>query len=156
MSEKPFKSFKDTPQKAGPMFYTKPEGLWYGVGDDWFRFTAGNYSKGIKPYIYEIEVNDKDIFHIRTEKEMDEFTDVYGTRMLPDVYGIGDKDDAIDWNLLARGYTGIEIAPFIYSRHMELKWYYGWDAASGCIWSKEAFKRIELVVNLDEGMGKTG
>lgn len=150
MSEKPIEVFVDREQPGGPIFYDKPRGLWYAVGSGWFHFVMSDYPSGVKPYLYEIEINTKNLFIIKTAREMDEFTEVYGSPTFPDFGGMGRKDEAIDWQLLARGYTGIEISPYIYSRRTELKWYYSWDAASGCIWSKEAFKSVRLVVNLDD------
>jgi hypothetical protein len=155
MCDKPFKGFREVAQKEGPLSYDKPKGLWYSVGDDWFRFTMGGYTSAIKPYIYELEVDTSNVFKIKTEDELDHFTEVYGTPMLPDLHLLANKDDAVDWHFLSRGYTGIEIAPFIWSRRMELKWYYSWDAASGCIWNKGAFKGAKLLFNLDEeGVGE--
>ena len=40
----------------------------------------------------------------------------------------------------AEGWAGIEIAPYIWARRLDgpARWYYGWDAASGCIWDPTA------------------
>jgi len=53
----------------------------------------------------------------------------------------------IDWEAVAKRYTGIEIEPYNWERRnsgpnnnysMSMLWYYGWDCASGCVWELDA------------------
>jgi hypothetical protein len=126
-------------------------GLWYSVGNSWFRFLLSDYPGFIKTHIYRLEIDTTNLYKIQTEKELDEFTQVYGRAMFSFMAedGLQRKDDGIDWELVARGYTGIEIAPYIYSRRCSCKWYYGWDCASGVIWNSAAVKKLELLTVLE-------
>ena len=62
----------------------------------------------------------------------------------------------IQWAEVASLYDGIEIAPYQFERrlgyHSEIgkavsDWYYGWDCASGCIWTPKD-TRIEFIEDL--------
>lgn len=44
------------------------------------------------------------------------------------------QTELIDWRKVAERYDGIEIAPYIWERRLESRWYHSWDCASGCLW----------------------
>lgn len=116
-------------QKSGK----KPDGLWYGFGNEWIDWTetAGQERKG--EYVYEVDINGSNILQIKDYSEIVRFTQEYMSSMqiVPGV--IFD----IDWSRIAAIYDGIEINPYIYQDLLDDKflWYYGWDVASGCIWN---------------------
>ena len=62
----------------------------------------------------------------------------------------------IDWDIVAKEYSGIEICPFQHRSNLEddfyvntqwvqrsiYDWYRSWDVASGCVWKKDGIKSI--------------
>lgn len=139
-----FTEFRSVKQENNGLFYSKPEGIWYSVGNDWFNHLLKIGCIKIEQFIYKIEINYSNIYTIKTEEEIDSFTELYGRS----VFG-NNKDDTIDWELLSKGYTGVEICPYIYSRRKSYRWYYTWDCASGCIWDKSAIFDVKLVVDFE-------
>lgn len=113
----------------------KPDGFWYGFGDEWIDWTetAGPERKG--KYVYEIEINGSNILQIKDYSEIAEFTKEYesGKQIIPG------KIFSIDWSRVELKYDGIEINPYVDQARIDDKflWYYGWDVASGCIWNLE-------------------
>lgn len=113
--------------------YDKPDGFWYGFGDEWIDWTeiAGPGYKG--EYVYEIDINGSNILQIKDHSELIEFTEEYKSnrQIYPKIIF------SIDWPRIELKYDGIEINPYIgQSRHnIKTIWYYGWDVASGCIWN---------------------
>ena len=49
----------------------------------------------------------------------------------------------ISWAKVARQFDGLIISWYSWSLRLELSWYYGWDCASGCIWSPRAVKALQ-------------
>lgn len=111
----------------------KPDGFWYGFGEEWIEWTetAGQELKG--EYIYEVDINGSNILQIKDYSELTEFTKEYGSskQIVPGVIF------SMDWPRIEFKYDGIEINPYIYQARMDQKtlWYYSWDVASGCIWN---------------------
>lgn len=115
--------------------YDKPDGFWYGFGNEWIDWTetAGPNYQG--DYVYEVDINGSNILQIKDYSEITVFTKEYGS----------DKQIApgiifnIDWPKIELRYDGIEINPYIRQARNDTKtlWYYGWDVASGCIWNLE-------------------
>ncbi len=151
LSPYPSIQFENTPQSSETCIFNKPNGLWYSVGDGWFRVVLDRTNR-LYRYLYRIDIDLTDMMVIRNEKDIIEFTKIFGSPSSGypfDEFGIS---DAIDWKMVAKTYTGIEIAPYIHSNSIRMNWvwYYGWDVASGCIWDKAAFKGVELISDLDE------
>ena len=118
----------------------KPDGFWYGFGDEWIDWTeiAGQY-KG--EYVYEVDINGSKILQIKDHSEIIEFTKEYGSseQIIPGIIF------SIDWPKIEVKYDGIEINPYIgQARWNKILWYYSWDVASGCIWNLDKVK-IRLV-----------
>lgn len=120
----------------------KPDGFWYGFGNEWIEWTemAGPERKG--KYVYELDMNGSNILQIKEYSEIEEFTKDYGSseQIIPG------KIFSIDWPRTEFKYDGIEINPYIYQARLddEFLWYYSWDVASGCIWNLGKVK-IRLV-----------
>ena len=55
------------------------------------------------------------------------------------------KSRPIDWTRVAAQYDGLIIAPYQWPCRMKYDWYYGWDAASGCIWNLSAIASVSPV-----------
>lgn len=127
----------------------KPDGFWYGFGDEWIDWTetAGPERKG--EYIYKLDIseqlklsNDSKILQIKDYPEILEFTQEYGSsiQIIPGIIF------SVDWPRIGLKYDGIEINPYIDQARIDDKtiWYYTWDVASGCIWNLDKVK-IELI-----------
>lgn len=138
---------KNPLRKLEKRYYTqisgdKPEGFWYGFGDEWIDWTemAGPERKG--NYIYEVDINGSNILQIKDYQEITKFTKEYESykQIIPG------KIFSIDWSKIDRRYDGIEINPYIDQARLDDRflWYYGWDVASGCIWNLEKVKIMSL------------
>lgn len=122
----------------------KPTGFWYSCGTEWVDWAKAERFSISTKYTYKIEVDYSQILRLVGPKDLEEFTEEYGTDILPDA----DPDDSfkyIDWPRVAQEYSGIEICPYVYAKRLTLLWYYGWDVASGCIWDPSAITKIERV-----------
>ena len=125
-------------QKGG----TKPNGLWYSVGDEWFQWLLYDMPEWIYDFVFEVEINDRNVLKINNTKTFRNFEKQYltvdrgGGFMIP------------DWKSVANDYSGIEIAPYL-SQFRQEDWYYGWDVASGCIWNNKAVKKVSLIAEYD-------
>src|SRR3990167_9441929 len=125
----------------------KPKGFWYDVDLDWLRWLEGenyfNDSHWMRPYLYEVFINEAACLMIRDVAELDAFHERYSKSLLPGMVIMKD----INWDLIAKQYSGMEIAPYLWKRrlHPGFSWYYGWDCASGIIWRPDALKEIRLL-----------
>ena len=134
------------PDKALGNGNFKPKGFWYDVDLDWLRWLESeqyfNDSGWMRPYLYEVFINEAACLAIRDVAELDIFHKRYSKPMLP---GLHLKD--IDWGLIAGQYSGVEIAPYLWERRLypEFTWYYAWDCASGVVWRPDALKEIRLL-----------
>jgi hypothetical protein len=142
-----------------PSDFAKPVGLWVSVEgeDDWPSWCrAEDYCPERLACAQQVTLNpDADILHISSGVELEAFHDEWS---VPGLLGHarGALSDgrpglpakafwAIDWPRLAEKYDGIIIAPYLYSHRLSTltNWYYGWDAASGCIWNLAAIDAVE-------------
>lgn len=117
---------------------SKPNGVWYGVDWAWLDWckseTGWRYKNNIK-----LEVDERRLLILNTPFKVEAFSKKYETPYL------NTSLKMIDWESVAKKYSGIEIAPYHYSLRFKLFWYYGWDVASGCIWDLNAIKSTKLV-----------
>ncbi len=131
-------------QKVG----RKPNGLWYECQDgsamDWKTFCETGLSDGYDNRYdgtYNVILKDDGyyILHITDVHHFDKFDKMYGIPhpSFPD----DPEENLIDWPKVAEHYSGIEICPYLYKRR-QTSWYYGWDVASGCIWSPEGIEEL--------------
>ena len=133
----------DEPQVSGfsQVVGYKPEGLWYECQDgssiDWKEFCSTGLTGGDNRYdsSYDVILNDYEILFITDTHDFKKFEKMYG---IPNKYG----DIKINWPQVASDYDGIEICPYSYKMRRELDWYYGWDVASGCVWSASGIKEL--------------
>ena len=122
--------------------YDKPEGFWYGFGEQWIDWTETEGPNYKGDYAYEVDINGSNILQIKDYSEIIEFTKEYGSskQIAPGIIFF------IDWPRIELKYDGIEINPYIGQARLNHKtlWYYSWDIASGCIWNLDKVK-IKLV-----------
>jgi len=116
----------------------KPNGFWYGFGQEWINWCKSEMPEWVGKYIYEVNINNSNILRINTFNELIEFNQKYAV----DTRGMSQ----IDWKKVTNEYDGIEINPYQYKARLKLLWYYGWDIASGCIWNLKNTK-LELISN---------
>jgi len=120
---------------------TKPKGLWYGINDSWMNWCKNEMPNWIpkKPIYYEITLDDRYILFLKSRSDILKFTEEFGQL-------ICQKSELrmIDWTMVAKLYSGIEINPYQWECRLGLEtlWYYGWDVSSGCIWDQKGILEI--------------
>lgn len=128
----------------------KPEGFWFSVqtGEPdwtgWFEWCrAENFRDIDTQKSHRIEVDPSRMLCVGPA-DLRWFNETFGERRR-----IGDRllsGTFIRWDLVADQFAGIEISPYAWDlRDSDLRWYYGWDCASGCIWDTSIIKSIEEV-----------
>lgn len=128
--------------------HDKPFGFWVSVDgpDDWPSWNRmEEFIDTDRQNHFQVTLAaDANILHLQTLISVLDFTDEYGDSWSD--YS-SDYRHCIDWKRVVAAYQGIIIAPYQwYLRHdPEAAWYWGWDVASGCIWSKEAISDVSLV-----------
>jgi hypothetical protein len=115
----------------------KPVGLWYGIGTSWIDWVKSEMPDWEVENIFELHINDSNIIKIRNMEEILEFDQKYSINH--------DYFKTINWIDVAKDYSGIEIAPYIWKARLKISWYYTWDVASGCIWGKNGIDSIKRV-----------
>lgn len=118
----------------------KPKGLWYGIGDSWISWVRSEMPDWESEYVFKIDIDENNIIKITNYNELVDFENEYGVD--GDSYFSSNKYRNINWDKVAKNYGGIEIAPYIYKARLTHMWYYGWDVASGCIWSDNVITNI--------------
>jgi len=126
----------------------KPLGMWYGFGDSWLRFLeeeAEYYAWALHRidrarFIYRLRLDTRKILRLDGKRDFNSFTYKYGMA-LP---SRGPKHNLlIDWEQVSKVYSGIEIRG-CESWMNEYLWYDGWSCASGCLWSGNGLRGIEV------------
>lgn len=132
--------------------FHKPKGLWVSVeGEyDWKSWCEAE-QWGLADLACATEVvlsTNARILHIATHQELLDFGARFGCRapFAPDHDKYWDAY-AVRWDDVAKNHDGVVIAPYQWgSRHSDVvKWYYGWDCASGCIWRMDAIAELRRV-----------
>src|SRR5690606_32740643 len=133
--------------------YDKPNGLWVSVeGEmDWREWcVAESFGDPDSQLCYEVTLSpDANMLRLESPGDLLRFTNKYGVgpylgpmagRTV--MFGLG-----IDWPEVASTYAGIIIAPYQWSMRLDdrVRWYYGWDCASGCVWDASAVSDLRLV-----------
>ena len=119
----------------------KPKGLWYDIDLSWIEWCNGNTDWTYKNH-FELEIDESKILMIDTKQKLLNFDAEY-SRKIDERISL----HYVDWELVSKKYSGIEISPYRYDCRFNLLWYYGFDIASGCIWNSDAIiaqKKIEI------------
>lgn len=137
-------------EEAAP--YGKPHGLWLSVPgpDDWPAwcleegFRVGELVERAR---FTLRPGGK-VLVIQDRAALLDFTYLYAVRVreseVVSSAAIGGSW-AIDWRAVAGAMDGVIVAPYRWDCRLEMDsmWYYGWDAASGCVWNLDAVERID-------------
>jgi len=109
----------------------KPRGFWYEVDGDWRRWCREDGMRRWldQHYLHRVQLGDERLLLISTPDGLDAFTATYGVKHLQQT-----DQRSIRWDRVAEDWDGIEVAPYQWTRRLDLFWYYSWDCASGCIW----------------------
>lgn len=139
----------------------KPNGLWVSVEgeDDWLSWCRSEYfvvEKLTHPTLVALN-QDANILHLVGEPDLRSFHERYWCYP---PWGRDDKffrGDSIRWEEVAEKYDGIVIAPYVWSMRLDpvVKWYYGWDCASGCIWNSRAVAELVPLPTLQQTDDRT-
>ena len=116
----------------------KPHGVWYSDGqqDNWLNWCCGEDCQHfLRRYLYRLELDRTSMLVLKTEQDLKDFTQQYGTHELG-----WEFVREINWPQVQQRFTGIEIMPYQWNSRLEpaTSWYYSWDCASGCVWQPEA------------------
>lgn len=120
----------------------KPIGLWVSIDgeDDWRSWCeAENYQLHNLNFAHEITLKpDANIRVISNAIDLLSFSKTYTVKRYP------------DWSRVADAHDGIIIAPYQWRLRTNLKWYYSWDCASGCIWNADAIDGVTRLSQPEE------
>lgn len=142
--EQRFNGEKDFPQPHPDHDGFKPKGLWVSVEGphDWrWWCEAEQFRVDNLAHAFEIVLKpEARILMIDSLPAIDAFHRKHAVRP-PRIPSMA----VIDWQEVARHWDGIIIAPYQWERRLaiEFMWYYGWDCASGCIWSMSAVQSVK-------------
>lgn len=123
--------------------FLKPNGLWITPEDternwkDWCE--AEDFRRERLSHVHDVsfKANAK-LCRIETPEQLVAFDKEYSGQ----VAGIP-RFHWIHWNRVAEKFDGILISPYQWNfRLSHMRWYYGWDCASGCIWNKDVISVI--------------
>lgn len=154
-------SFMGVVQPVGDemRMFRKPNGLWYGINDSWIDWCASEEMGWVHDHIHEVILDESKILKITNLDEFDDFEKEYGDvdpllakleRQFPgQMMSFRRGMETIRFDKVAEKYSGIEITPYLYERRLTSMWYYGWDCASGCVWSQDAVKDIRHFASFD-------
>lgn len=120
----------------------KPNGLWVSVEgeDDWASWCSSEMPEWVNGRaVTEIVLKpDAKILKIESDAQLIAFHHQFGAvpeyelqRYPPRLWA-----KQPHWKGVSETYAGIIIAPYNWARRLDqdVRWYYGWDCASGCIW----------------------
>lgn len=133
-----------------PIGGIKPAGFWVSVdGEDDCPWPAYLHEWGepLGQWAYRVELDpDARIRHISSPQGIDLFHEAYAVQTsFEREYQIRHDSWPIDWTAVAEDYDGVIIAPYQWVRRMNPHWYYNWDCSSGCLFTPEAVRSLQLV-----------
>lgn len=149
-TKKPFTLDRNRRYDVGARSHVgKPNGLWVSVGDAWEQWCRWEgWNTGSLAVRYRVTLTPgARILCLTTVEDILAFSRGYQTEML---FGL----EAPDWQRLEfEGWQGVVIAPYQWSLRCDLRWYYPWDCASGCIWDLAAINEMTLSELEEAGSG---
>ena len=101
----------------------KPNGLWYGINDEWERFAALHFFNRLKANKYILNIDMKNVLVLKSVADVQKF-----------VKNHGDKS----WLEIRACYDGIEVRNYkkiMDSNQVLPYWLQLWSIDSGCIWN---------------------
>ena len=114
----------------------KPWGLWYSVDEHWEQWCASEMPEWLNARRFAVTFGAENILRLDDPLAVLVFDERYGCEENLGGMGRSFWYHRIDWPRVCSEYDGIEIAPYQWSLRMDerVRWYYGWDCASGCVW----------------------
>lgn len=150
--------------------YSKPTGFWYSLKWFWlanqekgFHYDQIDYSIDNNReyyvnenwFLYDIQIDDKTFTHIGNKKGLDKIIQIQDYKDMVDFYEeykhpeSEDDEEFIDWKKVYMDYGGIELAVTHHEKYLgkyTIKWWAGWDIASGCVWNGDVIKKIRWIL----------
>jgi hypothetical protein len=142
----------DQPERINP--YGKPKGLWVAVEsseDNWngWREWCEREQAALDKFEYAVRIHLKDSANVQLISGADGVKAFHGQfgRPIPEYPAY--RSRCIVWKDVAKSYSGIIIAPYIWEPRPWRKpsWYYAWHCASGCIWDATAIRSAEPLLS---------
>ena len=122
----------------------KPNGFWVSVGDAWDKWCREEqFALHRLAYCYSVTLTPwARILVLDTPEQLIDLASDSPVQRYGHQYP--------QWSSIYEGYDGIIISPYQWSMRLELRWYYSWDVASGCIWSVDAISALTLIKETEE------
>jgi hypothetical protein len=132
--------------QATDLLGPKPRGFWISDenGDPGWSGWCESEQWGLGEHIYHVELSPA--AHLLW------LTSVSEIRAFNAEFRVGaDYSWDVDWPRVARTWQGIFITPYQWELRLssEVRWYYTWDCASGCVWDASAIAAVTRVPALD-------
>lgn len=125
-------------RQSNSSFHEKPNGLWVSVWGnmDWYEWCIEeDFRLEELSVAHDVVLDENPNVIVLSDMDM--------MKSFEAAYGRGDdRYIAIDWKCVSQDYSGIIIAPYQFEARFKSMWYYGWDAASGCIWDLSVVKEF--------------
>lgn len=124
----------------GEVLPYKPEGLWFSHGGtDGWRKWCEDADFGCGSVATEVVLcGNAKILRISSAEDLLAFDRAWCSEVAIGKYTMRSPD----WVRIAESYDGIIIDPYQWSMRFELRWYYGWDCASGIVWHPRAVESL--------------
>lgn len=134
-----------------PTFF-KPSGFWYALGAGWIELNGYSYPELGSNYLYELTLKDDDFVSLLDEHNIDKILTINSLGDLLHFELLYNRNPygtvQIDWQEVAEKYGGIEFRYDCFSsgkrNNPKSLWYYALDLTSGCLWSYNILKRMNL------------
>jgi hypothetical protein len=150
-ASKPFVFDRDRVyEQKKPHGFGKPVGFWVSVAgaDDWAAWCESE-GYGIGGFEHRVTLDPgANVLVIDTPSDIEAFHEKYSVETEFEARARSLFPRAtwpVDWRKVVQDFDGLVIAPYQYSLRFDgPEWYYGWDCASGCIWSAHAVLSVEV------------
>lgn len=141
-SEKPLTRLHKLEQPRESYALAKPRGLWL-TDNSAYNWPAwcreNNFHLERLQVATSFELDERCVLRMRNISELEWFTREYGVDV-----GQQFEGTTIDWHRVSMTYCGVVITPYLYVARLDLRWYYGWDCASGCVWDPDVLTVISI------------
>lgn len=120
----------------------KPEGLWLSDESDFgWRQWCIDEQWGVSALKHwtDFRVDRSRVLWLSEAAQIERLALKYTSR--DRAYRFRDEPD-VDWVAIGRDYAGIVITPYQWDVRLDVRWYYGWDVASGCFWDVSCLERV--------------
>lgn len=134
----------------GTQMWPKPHGIWYACGAEWAEYMLSDFPSAMNKLValYKMELG-RGVLRLTSTEEILAFDEQYGEEQSATAGRRGGW--YIHWDAVSAQYSGIEICPYNWDLRFPLRWYYGWDVASGCIWDPVGIGNLKLVASESGG-----